>query len=243
MVNGRDRVRFGDVTIEYEIRRSARRKKTVQISVVGQGVRVAAPLRTPKAELREMVLKRAAWILLHTSAPPVEVQPRRFRSGETLPYLGVDLSLQVESAAVPSPTVCLEQGRLRVEMPEGLAGEEHSQRVLEAIIHWYFDRAAERFTESVDRWLPQFGREERPRMLIRDQRRRWGSCAADGTIRFNWRTVMLEPGLLDYVVVHELAHLTVMDHSPDFWGLVSQVMPDVKQRRRSLREAGGSLPL
>ena len=56
-------------------------------------------------------------------------------------------------------------------------------------------------------------------VLIRDQRWRWGSCAPDGTLRFNWRAVMLKPALIEYLVVHELAHLTHRNHSKDFWGI------------------------
>ena len=243
MVNGRDKVRFGDSTIEYEIRRSDRRKKTVQISVEGRGVLVAAPSKTTKAELREIVLKRAPWIIRHTSTPAAETPPRLFLSGDTMPYLGVDVHLLLETADVLSPVVWLDHERLRVATPKGLAGEDRSEQVLEAVVAWYHDRAAERFSEGVDRWWPNLGRGDRPRMFIRNQRRRWGSCAADGTLRFNWRTVMLDPSLLDYVVVHELAHLTFMNHSADFWGLVSSVMPDVKERRRRLREVAGTLPL
>ena len=82
-----------------------------------------------------------------------------------------------------------------------------------------------------------------PSVLIRDQRQRWGSCAPDGTLRFNWRAVMLPPALIEYIVVHELIHLTIKTHSTDFWALVSKAMPDAQQRRRRLREAGQALPL
>ena len=62
-------------------------------------------------------------------------------------------------------------------------------------------------------------------------------------MRFNWRAMMLEPALIEYVVVHELAHLRVKSHSAEFWGLVSSALPDAQDRRRRLREAGGTLPL
>lgn len=108
---------------------------------------------------------------------------------------------------------------------------------------WYRGRAGERLPACVARWQPRLGRGPAPRVLIRDQRQRWGSCAPDGTLRFNWRAVMLEPSLIDYIVVHELAHLTVRNHSPEFWRIVSSAMPDAQHRRRRLREAGRSLPL
>ena len=70
----------------------------------------------------------------------------------------------------------------------------------------------------VDRWWPQFGRGKRSAVLIRNQRKQWGSCGTDGALRFNWRVVMVPPPLLEYVVVHEFAHLVVRNHSPDFLG-------------------------
>ena len=84
---------------------------------------------------------------------------------------------------------------------------------------------------------------ETPGVLVRDQRQRWGSCAPDGTLRFNWRVVMLKPDLVEYVVVHELAHLNVNNHSTEYWSLVSRFLPDVQQRRHRLREAGRVLPI
>lgn len=80
-------------------------------------------------------------------------------------------------------------------------------------------------------------------VLIRDQRVRWASCGPDGTLRFNWRIVMAKPGLIDYVVAHELAHLRFRPHSSDYWAVVSQVVRDYRLRRAELAEAGSSLDL
>ena len=93
------------------------------------------------------------------------------------------------------------------------------------------------------RWLPVMGRSEMPRVLVRDQRSRWGSCSSDGTLRFSWRLAMLEPELIESVVVHELAHLDVMNHSKAFWDVVLKAMPDARERRKRLGEAGLRLPL
>ena len=271
----RDSVRFGATTIEYEVRRSPRRHKTVQITVDGGGVEVIAPSATPGPEVRAIVAKRAAWILARlaeasgaagaagTVSSPVPT-PRRFVSGETLPYLGRNVRLIVEPAAagVRSPEVRFDHWRFRIAVPPGLndfnagidgsvsgdglgdaAGGERRERIRRAVVKWYRARADERVPACVARWQPRLGRGPAPRVLIRDQRQRWGSCAPDGTLRFNWRAVMLEPALIDYIVVHELAHLAVRSHSPEFWRIVTAAMPDAQHRRRRLREAGQSLPL
>ena len=239
----RNSVRFGDATIEYEVRRSKRRKKTVQITVDGSGVHVAAPMTTPNSELHDIVRKRAPWILSHASQSTLEAAPKRFVSGETLPYLGRNVRIHVETANVLIPNVRFDHWHFRVAVPETLSGEDRYQSIRRAAVRWYRDRAAERLAETVERWWPRLGRGEMSRVLIRDQRRRWGSCAHDGTLRFNWRAVMLKPALIEYVVVHELAHLTHRNHSTDFWNLVSKAIPDAKQRRLRLREDGRTLPL
>ena len=236
-------VRYGNTTIDYEVRRSKRRKKTVQITVDGSGVHVVVPIATPDSELRAIVRKRAPWILRQASQSILEATPKRFVSGETLPYLGRNVRLHVETANAGRPNVRFDHWLFRVAVPETLTGEDRYQSVRGAIVRWYRERAAERLSEAVDRWCPQLGLGEMSRVLIRDQRQRWGSCAPDGTLRFNWRAAMLKPALIEYVVVHELAHLTHRNHSKDFWDLVSKAIPDAQQRRKSLREEGSRLPL
>ena len=239
----RDSVRYGDTTIEYEVRRSRRRRKTVEITVDGGGVRVAAPHRTPVAELRAIVRKRARWILRHAAEATAAPAPLRFVDGETMPYLGRNLRMTVTPADAPCAQVRLHRWRFRVAVPRGADGDARYEAIRCAFVRWYHERAAARLAAGVERWWPRLGRGERSRVLIRDQRRRWGSCSHDGTLRFNWRVVMLPPELIDYIVVHELSHLTHGDHSAGFWGVVAAVMPDVEERRKRLRDAGRRLPL
>ena len=104
-MNERGRIRFGNTTIDYEVRRSERRKKTVQITTDGGGVQVAAPMTTPDSELRAIVRKRASWILSHASGEMLETAPKRFVSGETLPYLGRNVRMIVDTADIRSPKV------------------------------------------------------------------------------------------------------------------------------------------
>ena len=242
-MNERGRIRFGSTTIQYEVRRSERRRKTVQITVDGGGVQVAAPMTTTDDDLRAIVRKRAPWILGRASGAMLEAAPKRFVSGETLPYLGRNVRMIVESVDVRSPEVRFDHWRFRVAVPQGLSGGERYEPIRRVVVGWYRDRAAARLSEVVERWWPRLGRGEMPQILVRDQRQRWGSCAPDGTLRFNWRAMMLPTALIEYVVVHELAHLTHRNHSTDFWGLVSKAMPDAQQRRQRLREAGRTLPL
>ncbi len=238
----RGRVRAGGATIEYEVRRSRRRKKTIQLTVVDGVARVAAPSGVPMSDLRSFVRDRARWILDRLAEPQYGAPPRLI-DGDELPYLGRDLRLVVKRADVGLPQVRFDDWRLLVTAPRGASVDGRREKLLSAIAAWYRERAEEHVRASVEKWLPEFGLSETPLILIGGQRSFWGSCSPDGTLRFSWRTVMLEPALIDYVAVHELAHLEVMNHSKAFWAVVTRAMPDALQRRRRLREAGRGIPL
>lgn len=236
-------IRFGDTTIKYEIRRSERRKKTIEIAVNGSGVQVLAPANTPDPQIRAIVRKRADWILEHSTKAALQASPKQFVSGETLPYLGRNLRMIVNATDVRSPKVRFDHWRFQVEVPRDLQEAERKEKIRRSFVKWYRTQAANRLPKRVDYWLSLIGADHQPRVLIRDQRRRWASCAPDGTLRFNWRVMMLKPALIDYIIVHELAHLTIDNHSPDFWRLVTQTMPDATIRRRHLKQVGIHLPL
>lgn len=79
------------------------------------------------------------------------------------------------------------------------------------------------------------------RIAIKETKTRWGSCSAKGNLNFHWKLILMPAEILDYVVVHELAHLKEMNHSPRFWAQVEKMLPDYRQRRRWLKEHGGEV--
>ena len=239
----RDSVRAEDTTIEYEVQRSRRRKKTVRITVERGVVRVVVPSVAKSDAIRRAVRRRAAWIFSRLSQAPQEGVQKRLVNGESLPYLGQDVRIIVRFAEVSLPEVRLDDGRFRVAVPPNFRGKKRYEAMRRAFVEWYREQAAERVDECVDQWWEKLGRGEKSRVLIRNQRRRWGSCASDGTLRINWRIIMLEPPLIEYIVVHELAHLSVRNHSPDFKKLMSSVLPDFRDRQKRLGQMEGILPL
>lgn len=106
----------------------------------------------------------------------------------------------------------------------------------------YIAAAKEYFPKRVS-YFQQFTGGSYSRITVRDQKTRWGSCSARGTLSFNWRLMLAPPAILDYVVVHELCHLTHMNHSAAFWRKVESVCPDYRTARKWLKDHGSELVL
>lgn len=106
--------------------------------------------------------------------------------------------------------------------------------------HFYREKAREVLTRRVQYYAGVMG-VSYGRIAIREQKTRWGSCSAPGNLNFNWKLILMPPGVLDYVVVHELAHRREMNHSRKFWELVESYMPDYEKYRSWLKENGGTV--
>lgn len=231
-------VRWGGTRIPYDIRRSSRRK-TVALTVVPPGqVLLTAPRDTPVERLDEVVHAKARWIASRLSrVRPVESRPgpREYVSGESYLYLGRQYRLEVRRSDA-APEARLDRGRLCVQVPGGLGGEARAVVIRSALVGWYRARAQARLTEHAAGWARRAGMAE-PRVLVRDQERRWGSCSR-GVVRFNWRIIQAPPRLVEYVVAHEIVHLVHDDHGREFWATLGRLLPDYEARRERLRSEG-----
>ncbi|MXY46350.1 MAG: M48 family metallopeptidase [Chloroflexi bacterium] len=225
--------------IDYTIVRSARRKKTLEITIDPEiGVLVRSPANASRKEIATLVHRRAGWILRRTAEAAEPPSARRFADGETMPYLGSEYPIVNAQALSNALTVNLVDGAFRISAPVHIGEEERITASREAFERWYRQEAERLLPDMVANWQSKVSRHKPSRVLIRSQRKRWGSCSSDGSIRLNWRIVMAEPALIDYLVVHELAHLEVMNHSPRYWAHVERVLPDHRARRKRLNEIG-----
>ncbi len=232
-------ITWGGTRLSYTIRRSARRKKTVAVTVdPAGGVLVVAPERITTDRLDAIVTRKAKWItrrLRRADGYGPRPSPREFVSGESVLYLGRHYRLKVH----PDETgdAKLRGGWLHVSVP---SGPEQPARVRAALLHWFRRHAAERLPERVAMCHSKAG-VPLPRVIISDQQKRWGSCDQHGTIRLNWRIIQAPMRLVDYVVVHELVHLRYRGHGRDYWQALGRVMPDYERRREDLRHCGVTL--
>ncbi|MBQ7776512.1 MAG: M48 family metallopeptidase [Lachnospiraceae bacterium] len=114
------------------------------------------------------------------------------------------------------------------------------QKRIQVFDNRYRKAAKEHFTKRVEYYIKQTGGSY-TRITIRDQKTRWGSRSSSGTLSFNYRLMYAPPKVLDYVVVHELCHITHMNHSKEFWDMVASIMPDYKVYKQWLQDHGREL--
>ena len=233
-------ITWGGTELPYAIRRSARRKKTVAVTVdPAGGVLVVAPERVATDRLDAIVLRRAKWIARRIQRADTygpSLSPREFVSGESVLYLGRHYRLKVNAGETGDAK--LRGGWLHVPAP---GGSEDAARVRAELVAWFRRRAAERLPERIEAWRAKVGVPMPRVVVVANQQKRWGSCDQHGTIRLNWRIIQAPMRLVDYVVVHELVHLRHRGHGRDYWQAVGRVMPDYERRRRDLRERGSFL--
>ena len=125
------------------------------------------------------------------------------------------------------------------KLPSAPDSEPKSPHTL-ALEKRYRDAAKEYIPKRVE-YYHAFTGGQYTKITIRDQKTRWGSCSSNGTLSFSFRLMLAPPRVLDYVVVHELCHLTHMNHSKEFWNMVETILPDYKEHRKWLKENGHTL--
>ena len=218
--------------ISYTLKRSSRRR-SIGLRIDDSGLTVSVPLRASEKWLHSVLQDKAGWVVEKLDgwqtkkAPPI-----CWAHGERIPFRGEQFTLQL----VP---------RKRGAMPQ-LAGETllvpvgedaDSARIEKAVKLWYRSEAMRVFGECVEYFAPLMNVSPRE-IKLTSATTQWGSCTVYGVVRLNWQLVKMQLHLIDYVVVHELAHLAEMNHSPAFWRVVESVCPDYRQSRSELRSYG-----
>jgi predicted metal-dependent hydrolase len=213
--------------MHYTVIRS--RRKTIAIEISREGdVLVRAPLQLATREVKAFFDRHRGWVdrkLAQARLRGEQGEPRTFCEGEFFPFLGEMLRLRL-----------LEGGEyLRRENGEFLLGADLAPRARELFRTWYRARAREILEDRVEHFGRRMGLSVRD-VRITGARERWGSCSPTGTLNFAWRLVAAPPGIIEYVIVHELAHLVEMNHSRRFWEQVGRILPDYAERRAWLRK-------
>ncbi len=240
------------VLVGFALKRGKRR--TIGFSVGPEGLSVSAPKWVPLAEIDRSVQEKASWILKklqesrerHSRMESARVD---WQDGAAVPFMGGELVLLLDprqqrsalaaqlirqpSQDAAAQDVPLEASRQVLQL--GLAHNASATQIRDAAQAWLMRHAKQLFEERLNHYAPQLGVSWQ-RLSLSSAGTRWGSASADGSIRLNWRLIHFKLSVIDYVVVHELSHLRVMDHSPRFWDTVRAIVPDYAELRGQLKD-------
>ena len=220
--------------VAYRLKRS--RRRTIGFTISHDGLVVTAPLRLGVREVERALRTRSGWILGKLADWQSRPAPRslRLESGQGLPWLGAERRLILEPQGVRTRVVGQGDAILIRHDPD-LIGELRTRTLTQALQRFYKREGEALMAPKVEAYAARLGRPVR-KVIVRDQKRRWGSCASDATIRLNWRLMGFPEDLIDYVCAHEAAHLVEPNHSPAYWRVVESLMPDWKPRRQRMRD-------
>ncbi|AKH68731.1 putative metal-dependent hydrolase [Spongiibacter sp. IMCC21906] len=229
----RRQLRFGDQSLDLLVKRSARRKRRLSLSLNAQGKPLLqVPMSVSNAEIEAMVKNHLDWLIKKQQEFDEHCQehpPIHFVDGEQVEFLGRELTLAVD-AAPGRGQVLLQNDCLAIKVPS-----YSPQKISAQLQRWYRLQAQQIFMERLVFWSSQISWVSAvPPLRIRRMRSRWGSCSSDGRICLNSELIRLDPQYLDYVIAHELCHLQEFNHSKRFYALMDSVMPDWSVRKKAL---------
>ncbi len=216
-------------SVTYTLKRTNRRR-SIGLRIDDRGLTVTMPLRASEKWLRGVLREKAQWIVEKLEGWQAKT-PRlpRWIDGEIIQFIGDPFSLRVIASLFDAPPLL--QGRQLFVHVTDCA----NQLVVEQMVtRWYQHQAEMLFKHRVAHFAALMNVAPRA-VRLSSARTQWGCCTAHGNVRLNWRLIKLPLRLIDYVVVHELAHLVELNHSAAFWQVVKSVCPDYPGRRAELR--------
>ncbi len=221
--------------IEFRLKKSARKTTSIYIERDGT-ITVLAPEPYDMGEIEQILEAKRSWIYRSLAEwedlNRTRVE-REFVNGEGFPYLGSTYRLQIAKNATRDLT--LKNGYFILK--HSTLADARSK-----FIDFYKEKAKQRLPKLVDENAEKMGLSPSA-IRVLDLKNRWASCSSDRTLNFHWRCMMTPLSALEYIVVHELAHLRYSNHTPDFWNAVEKILPDYQQAKGWLRLYGAGLEL
>lgn len=217
-----------EIIQNYEIIKSKRKTLSLQITKDARLV-VRAPMRVSKAQIIDFVDSHAAWIEKHMRRIETEHTKKQefsFIDGETVYFLGEEKTIRTDAFV---RDVLIIDGEMLIP-----AKIPHEDR--EKAVSTYLSRQAKLLIpKRAAAFAPRVGAEPEA-VTITSARTRWGSCSGNNRVSFSFRLMMMPAAQIDYVVVHELAHILEHNHSDKFYAHIARVLPDYRQRQSGLKE-------
>lgn len=235
------------LSVPVEVRRHASaRRLTLRVSRTRRAVVVTTPVRCRLDDVSTFVNRHLEWVRLQLGALP---KPAPLADGMLLPLRGAPHRVRFIERANPGSAkkdaargtgIVTISPPLRAGQPPEIHVRGTTETAPRRLRDWLVKEAASDLDAIVHRYAQRLGLRPK-RLSLRDQSSRWGSCSSTGVLSFSWRLILAPPHVLEYVAVHEVAHLAEMNHGPRFWALVKRAMPTFERAQTWLKTDGFDL--
>ncbi len=233
--------------IYYSIVRSNR--KTIGISISqSHGVKISAPRIVSDRQIAEVVRNKSSWIiekLSHFEIIKSEVPQRKFTDGEMFLILGKEYPLKIVTHPEMTSSVDISNNCLVVSLSQNICennSENKTELIRNLIVNWYKKITMEVVSQRINFFSEKL--DVTPsNLIIKELKSIWGSCTGKNTININWKIIMAPMSIVDYLVVHELTHIKIKNHSKHFWKLAESILPNYKECSKWLKDNGHKLSL
>ena len=218
--------------LAYTIQRSPLRRKLTITVERDRSVVVHAPERTSDEKIQQVVESKRQWIYEKIGHPQKykdlpHAPGKEMVSGESALYLGRQYRIEM-----------VKTGLSEIQFTQRfLIPATHGKKQAEALREWYINKAKEKIIPKVKHHARELG-VGFAKVKIVDNRYRWGSCTVKNNVNFNWRLIKAPMFVIDYIIVHELAHLIEPNHTPKFWNIVRAQSTTMEKAKDWLKENG-----
>lgn len=211
----------------------SRRRSVALVVEQDATLTVRAPHRVSERYINELISKKRGWIeeKQHQMLSRGKAQEKKYVDGELFLFLGKEYALQL----CYGKAIELVESNGVIMFPR-----KFLPRAQRAMISWYKTRACDVLKERVNMYS-ELTSWRHTSLKVTSAKTRWGSCSGKGALNFTWRLVMAPLAAVDYVVVHELAHINERNHSSRFWNAVASVLPMYEHQEKWLKDNGGLL--
>lgn len=191
---------------------------------------VIAPKYIPKNYIEKFVLSKSDWIEKNIKkiSASIRIAKKEFKNGECFLYLGKDVPLFLSDAKFDD---------VRFDGKKLLLSKYNKENTKEVFYNFYISKAEEIIINRVRFYIEKYNFKVN-KIRISKANTRWGSCSIKKNININWKLIMADINIIDYVIIHELSHTIEHNHSKNFWKIVEKIIPDYKQKRIWLRKNG-----
>lgn len=205
------------------------KRKTLSLEVLPNGnLQLKVPRKLSQSELENIIHKHRRWIQKRKlNFKENNYTPKNFNEGEEIILLGQKFTLKFQNG-VKYP---------KIEEHSIIIDNTFYSDLKSFFVYWYRNFALDFFKKRAAIYSQKMGLKYNA-IKVSNAQTRWGSCSSLGNINLSWRLIMADIKVIDYVVIHELAHLAQPNHSPKFWAIVEKIQPEYKTHRKWLKEKG-----